>query len=289
MTIPMPDQEPQTHSELASFGEELRREREIRGISLKEIADATKISKRFLEAIERNDHRTLPAPVFTRGFVREYARYLGLSAEDIVNRYNFAAAGDDRIEKSAHLERLVHPQVIGREPPQKKGIPPPYARIDRNVYLLVIIVAALLGVAWWALQHKRAELDVAHADSPLPPTGTIPAPRVQTAAPPPPAAPPAPKRDEPLRLTLELTDDSWIDLEVDGKTVMKDSYRSGTRDSFEAKDGFRFKRIGNAAAVILMLNDRQLPPLGDDGQVVKNRVFDRAFVEKLNATPEKPQ
>ena len=50
----MPEQDPQPQpSELASFGEELRREREIRGISLKEIADATKISKRFLEAIER--------------------------------------------------------------------------------------------------------------------------------------------------------------------------------------------------------------------------------------------
>src|SRR3954465_13133991 len=108
----MPDQAPEEHgggSELASFGEELRREREIRGISLKEIADATKISKRFLEAIERNDHRTLPAPVFTRGFVREYARYLGLNAEDMVNRYNFAAAGDDRIEKSIHLDRLTQP------------------------------------------------------------------------------------------------------------------------------------------------------------------------------------
>ena len=67
----MPEHDPQPYSELASFGEELRREREIRSISLKEIADATKISKRFLEAIERNDHRTLPAPVFTRGFIRE--------------------------------------------------------------------------------------------------------------------------------------------------------------------------------------------------------------------------
>src|SRR6476659_1486519 len=156
----MPDQEPQPQrsSELASFGEELKREREIRGISLKEIADATKISRRFLEAIERNDHRTLPAPVFTRGFVREYARYLGLNIEEMVNRYNFAAAGDDRIEKSAHLDRLVQPPPdIVREPPKKKGIPPPYARIDRNVYLLVLIVAALLGVAWWAVQHKRAE------------------------------------------------------------------------------------------------------------------------------------
>src|SRR6185436_19794674 len=95
MTVRMPDQEspPQGGaSEHASFGEELRREREIRGISLKEISDATKISKRFLDALERNDHRTLPAPVFTRGFVREYARYVGLNAEDMVNRYNYAAA-----------------------------------------------------------------------------------------------------------------------------------------------------------------------------------------------------
>src|SRR3954466_15183427 len=128
----MPDQDPQPQlSELASFGEELRREREIRGISLKEIADATKISKRFLEAIERNDHKTLPAPVFTRGFVREYARYLGLNAEEMVNRYNYAAAGDDRIEKTAHLERLVQPrEAAPQPPPPKRGIPPAYARID---------------------------------------------------------------------------------------------------------------------------------------------------------------
>src|SRR5262249_50311617 len=113
----MADEPQQRYSELASFGEELRREREIRGISLKEIADATKISKRFLEAIEKNDHRTLPAPVFTRGFVREYARYLGLNADDMVNRYNFAAAGDDRIEKSPHPTRLPHPPPPPPPPP----------------------------------------------------------------------------------------------------------------------------------------------------------------------------
>src|SRR3954452_81070 len=127
----MPDQDPQPQpSELASFGEELRREREIRGISLKEISDATKISKRFLEAIERNDHKTLPAPVFTRGFVREYARYLGLNAEEIVSRYNSAPAGDDRTEQSTHLARLVQPAAPPRVP---KGIPPVYARVDRNI------------------------------------------------------------------------------------------------------------------------------------------------------------
>src|SRR6478672_11556746 len=149
----VPDPGPQAHSELASFGEELRREREIRGISLKEIADATKISKRFLEAIERNDHKTLPAPVFTRGFVREYARYLGLNSEEMVNRYNFAAVGDDRIEQSAHLERLTTPQLppLPRKKAPPMSIPPPYARVDRNVYILIIVVFALAAVSYWAL------------------------------------------------------------------------------------------------------------------------------------------
>src|SRR2546430_16733985 len=111
----MADEPQQRYAELASFGEELRREREIRGISLKEISDATKISKRLLEAIERNDHKTLPAPVFTRGFVREYARHLGLNADEIVNRYNYAAAGYERIEKSLHLQRLQKEQSAPRQ------------------------------------------------------------------------------------------------------------------------------------------------------------------------------
>src|SRR6266550_8289773 len=161
----MPDQEPQPQvSELASFGEELRREREIRGISLKEISDATKISKRFLEAIERNDHKTLPAPVFTRGFIREYSRYLGLNADEIVNRYNFAAAGDDRIEKSPHLDRLTHPEL-----PPKKGIPPPYARVDRNVYVLLLIVAILAAATFVAVRHKRATAEAVKIESALAP------------------------------------------------------------------------------------------------------------------------
>src|SRR3954469_19659870 len=183
----MPDQEPEEHgggSELASFGDELRREREIRGISLKEIADATKISKRFLDAIERNDHKTLPAPVFTRGFVREYARYLGLNADEMVNRYNFAAVGDDRIEQSAHLDRLNTPQAppVPRKKAAPKGIPPPYARVDRNVYILLIVVIALAGVSYGAPTPPRETR--AHEEGAAPETKAAALP-VPVAAPPP--------------------------------------------------------------------------------------------------------
>src|SRR5215471_10902907 len=69
------------------FGEELRRERQIREISLEEISSATKISVRLLTALEQGDVRRLPAPAFTRGFIRAYARHLGIDPEEKVNAY----------------------------------------------------------------------------------------------------------------------------------------------------------------------------------------------------------
>lgn len=72
---------------MASFGEELRRERELRDISLKEIAEATKISIKFLEALEQNHFDLLPGGIFNRGFIRAYARFIGVDGEEMVNAY----------------------------------------------------------------------------------------------------------------------------------------------------------------------------------------------------------
>jgi cytoskeletal protein RodZ len=294
----MPDQEPTPNqSELASFGEELRREREIRGISLKEIADATKISKRFLEAIERNDHKTLPAPVFTRGFVREYARYLGLSSEEMVNRYNFAAVGDDRIEQSAHLERLTTPQVspVPRKKASPMSIPPPYARVDRNVYILIIVVVALAAVSYWALKHRR-ESRLANEEHPgAEPRAVATSATSSAAAPPLPATtgtatgPQAaasasqqqPGRTDSLLLSIEVTAPCVVVLEADGQTVINDELRRGYHRTIEAKDRFRFRTIGNAAGISLTFNDRPVPALGRNGQVVHDVVLDRDSLQKM--------
>ena len=69
---------------MAGFGEYLRREREMRGVSLEEISTATKISIRFLQAIENEELSKLPGGIFTRSFVRTYARYLGLDEERVL-------------------------------------------------------------------------------------------------------------------------------------------------------------------------------------------------------------
>src|SRR5262245_33654272 len=73
-----------------TFGERLKRERELREVSLEEVAKGTRIAERFLEALEHEQWEKLPGGVFGRGFVRSIARYLGLSEENLLSEYDLA-------------------------------------------------------------------------------------------------------------------------------------------------------------------------------------------------------
>jgi cytoskeletal protein RodZ len=73
-----------------NFGERLKRERELREVTLAEITSATRIGPRFLEALENEDWEKLPGGVFNRGFVRAIARYLGLNEEALLGEYDVA-------------------------------------------------------------------------------------------------------------------------------------------------------------------------------------------------------
>src|SRR5258705_12477773 len=73
-----------------NFGERLKHERELREVSPNEIVVATRISLRFLEALENEDWDKLPGGVFNRGFVRAIARFLGLDEEKLLAEYDLA-------------------------------------------------------------------------------------------------------------------------------------------------------------------------------------------------------
>ena len=73
-----------------TFGERLKRERELREVSLKEVTAGTRIGPRFLEALENEEWDKLPGGVFNRGFVRAIARYLGLDEENLLAEYDMA-------------------------------------------------------------------------------------------------------------------------------------------------------------------------------------------------------
>ena len=72
---------------MSGFGDRLRREREMRGVSLEEIAESTKIGTRSLRALEQEDFEKLPGGIFNKGFVRAYARHIGLDEEQAITDY----------------------------------------------------------------------------------------------------------------------------------------------------------------------------------------------------------
>jgi len=93
----------------AGFGDRLRREREMRGISLDEITAATRIGTRFLEALENEQWDQLPGGVFNRGFVRAVAHHLGLSDEDLLAEYTLAT-GDQPTPSSTVVRTSAIPE-----------------------------------------------------------------------------------------------------------------------------------------------------------------------------------
>ena len=82
-----------------NFGERLKRERELREVTLEEITSATRIGPRFLEALENEEWEKLPGGVFNRGFVRSIARYLGLDEEAIaaISQWEFKPGTKDGV------------------------------------------------------------------------------------------------------------------------------------------------------------------------------------------------
>src|SRR6516225_4740636 len=91
------------------FGERLKRERELREVSLDELSKATRISNRFLQALENEDWEKLPGGVFGHGFVRTIARYLGLNEEALLGEYDLARAENSPAPESKPEERIPSP------------------------------------------------------------------------------------------------------------------------------------------------------------------------------------
>ena len=112
---------------MASFGENLKREREMRGVTLEEISASTKISVRFLKALEGEDLAQLPGGIFTRSFVRAYAKYLGLDEDHIMAEYHLLVP----TEKETDLSRIATSRPLAK----KEGARGP---------VLAFMVAALL-------------------------------------------------------------------------------------------------------------------------------------------------
>ncbi len=250
-----------THGTDLRFGEELRRERLVREITLEEISAATKISVRLLKALEESDLTRLPAPAFTRGFIRSYALHIGIEPEEKVCAY------------LAHLAEAT------------AGTPPSAVRVRRRFLrgrgaaagtIVGGVTAVLLVLGLIARPERRA---APRTERPVPArsarvelkhvaVSSEPTPAVRQAEPVAGSAGPR-DSDAVVSLILEFDADSWTKLDASGQTLFVGLIRRGEVRKFEARGGFRLS-LGNAGGVRVTVDGRALESLGRAGQVVRD-------------------
>jgi cytoskeletal protein RodZ len=130
-----------------NFGERLKRERELREVSPNEIVVATRISLRFLEALENEDWDKLPGGIFNRGFVRAIARYLGLDEENLLAEYD-QARGDQSAEAASAPENRI--------PSPPKWVAVAFA-LGVLALIALLVVAGLYGWRRYSAHHHAKQ------------------------------------------------------------------------------------------------------------------------------------
>ena len=257
---------------MGSFGENLRREREMRGVTLQEISAATKISVRFLKSIENEEFSKLPGGLFSRSFVRAYARYLGLDEDPLLEEYQQAAKARPEVD----LTQFSPPARTFSRPERR----------SRHTLWAVGIAAVLLalGLTLWRHSHRPLQVPTAAKSSPVassnpagspggstqmaaaskPPSGGVLAATSPMASAP--KLPPVTNSDGKLVLQISATERSWVAIDADGNSVMQGMMDPNTVRTFKADASFDVL-TGNAQGVILTLNGQTMKPLGREGEV----------------------
>jgi cytoskeleton protein RodZ len=231
-----------------SFGEPLKRQREMREISLNELTVATRVPLKFLEAFENEDWDKLPGGVFNRGFVRAIARFLGLSEEHLLAEYDLAY-GEYR---------------VATPPPPENPIPsPPKWLVALGALVILLAIAATVaGVAYGLRRYAAYRATKKALASSVQPQPQVPAALPNLVF----GATPAPVSTASAALDLSLSTSAATRIRVvgDGKVLMDRQVAARETRHFSAGQQFEVT-AADSAGVLLELNGQAMPPLGAPG------------------------
>ncbi len=235
-----------------SIGEELKQERERRGLSLQEAHEATKITVQSLAALEGDRFESFPNKVYARAFLRDYANFLCLDSAQLLTRY------EEKWSPSVEPERVEA---------KKSG-----SGLRKLAYgLVVVIIAGGIGAgvyfSWPSIKRQMHSRPAHHSTER---TGVAVLPKAPPVAPPKPETPvkpeAKPKPEQPAvtdKAVLEVTAilPVWIGVKVDGQTAYQAVLPKGQTKTFEGKKKV-FIRAGMAGAVQLKFNGQPQPSMG---------------------------
>ena len=248
---------------MPTLGQELKRLREGRGITLHQISDATHIGVRFLQAIENDTYDILPGGIFNRAFVRKFAYKVGMDEEQALSLY------EKQIEEQGGEEGPRNNYLRAEEFEEKKS---------KVNWLATAIVLLLLAAAFVAVskffKDQRAQQPLVAVSSPTPdPTATatpdalasptvVPSPGAAPGVSPSPEASPAltpPPGGMLVRLEA-ISGECWVSVKVDGLTTRQQSVTPDAPFEFTATDKMYFYSMGNYPVLNIKINGRAVNP-----------------------------
>lgn len=237
-------------------GDKLRAAREAQGLTIEEIANSTRIPKRHLIMIEGGGYDGLPAATYSTGFIKSWARRLGLDGQALSDQF--------RVEMGGVSVEPTH--ALPYEPADPRRTPP------AGLALLALLVAVVIGLGylyWRGTAEQPSEVAAAATDTQ--PPAPKPAPPPAQALPAPAATPSAATAPQPTGpVVIGATQDVWIKVSDSGKTLFMNVLHPGEHFEVPADAVAPLMTTGRPGHTTLMVGQTPIPPVGDPDRAAKD-------------------
>jgi cytoskeletal protein RodZ len=222
------------------LGKYLKRERELRNISLSEVAKKTRIRENLLRDIEEDRYHLLPSSTYVKGFLLAYAKYIGLDTNDVLLRYEVVLKGESI--PSAEL------------PSERKGL-----ENKKHLWIIGGMILAILFLSYLLYPSK----------APIEFISSKPDVEKKTFSPssPQPKGPVSAPEEKPISLRCKAVEETWVRVQVDGQLKQEAILKPGDELFFQALKQIQFS-TGNAGGLDLIWNGKPLERVGRSGEVV---------------------
>ncbi len=230
------------------IGETLRKRREELGIDLKQVANTLRIQYEYLKSLENNALEKLPPQVYTRGYIREYARFLNVDPEPLLNEYAEGGVKEEEVEP-------VPPEPVKRKP-----------ALPRFAVFGLVIIALVSVAAVSFLRNRAPSRGPARESGQTAPAEISPVPLVAAQKSKTPVL--HPNARSRYVLNVVCSDASWLRVQTGEGRSEEALMKPGETREWTSQKGFDIK-LGNAGGVKLVLNGRDLGTLGEKGRVVR--------------------
>lgn len=233
---------------METVGQILRAEREKKNLSVKDVEHATSIRALYITSIEADDYKVIPGEVYLKGFIRNYANFLGLNSTELVNLYR-----ESQAEAAPEAIVTPAPPVVDEHP--KINL---LSMISPKLAATAIILVAVVGIGFWAYDGQK---------SPSVPQKVQPQAEQAQKVPEAPAAPVKPANTQPVYVQAKFSEECWTQVTADGKKIYEGTPKKDESFTWEAQGTLAIK-AGNAGAMDITWNGQPQGKLGKKGDVV---------------------